>query len=89
MSKASFRYYLQNYNLPRTCLFCSMPKFSDSFFDKLYGEDFELNQPAAVELPEGDVAFVDYLAQTASKLALAPKDLRVAHLKARSNGHHS
>ena len=80
MSKASFRYYLQNYNLPWTCLFCSMPKFSDSFFYELNGKDFELNQPAAVKLPEGDVAFVDYLAQTASKLALAPKDLRVAHL---------
>ena len=80
MSKETFRYYLQNYNLPWTCLFCSMPKFSDSFFDDLNGEDFKLNQPAATELPEGDVAVEDYLAQTASKLALVPKDLRVAHL---------
>ena len=78
MSKAYFRYYLQNYNLPWTCLFCSMPKLSDSFFDQLNREDFD--QPAATELPEGDVAVVDNLTQTASKLALAPKDLCVAHL---------
>ena len=32
----------------------------------------------------GDVIVVDHLAQTASKLASAPKDLRVAHLNIRS-----
>ena len=78
MSKASFWYYLQNYNFPWTCLFCSMAKLSDSFFDELNGEDFD--QPASAELPEGNVAVIDYLALTASKLALAPKDLPVANL---------
>ena len=79
LSKAPFRYYLKNYNLPWTCVFCSMSKISDSFFDELNGEDFELNQPAATELLEGDVAVEDYLAQTASKLALAPK-IYVRHI---------
>ena len=47
LSKAPFRYYLKSYNLPWTCVFCSMSKISDSFFDELNGEDFELNQPTA------------------------------------------
>ena len=34
MSKATFKYYLKNFNLPWTCSFCSLPKFSDSFFEQ-------------------------------------------------------
>jgi len=34
MSKLTFKYYLKNFNLPRTCFFCSLPKFSDSFFEE-------------------------------------------------------
>jgi len=34
MSKATFKYYLKNFNLPWTCYFCSLPKFSDSFFEQ-------------------------------------------------------
>ena len=33
MSKATFKYYLKNFNLPWTCSFCSLPKFSDSVFE--------------------------------------------------------
>jgi len=34
MSKATFKYYLTNFHLPWTCFFCSLPKFSDSFFEQ-------------------------------------------------------
>jgi len=34
MSKATFKYYLKSFNLPWTCSFCSLPKFSDSFFEQ-------------------------------------------------------
>ena len=35
MSKTTFKYYLKNFNLPWTCCFCSLPNFSDSFFEQL------------------------------------------------------
>ena len=35
MSQATFKYYLENFNFPWTCSFCSLPKFNDSFFEQL------------------------------------------------------
>lgn len=34
MNKATFKYYFNNFNLPWTCSFCSLLKFSDSFFEQ-------------------------------------------------------
>ena len=79
MGKATFKYYLENYSLPWTCLFCSLPKLSDSFFDQSSGDSDILRNFSQEAKLESDVIVVDHLAQTASKLASAPKDLRVAH----------
>ena len=84
MGKTIFKYYLENYSLPWTCLFCSLPKLSDSFFDQSSGDSNILRNNSQEAKLEIDVIVVDHLAQTASKLASAPKDLRVAHLNIRS-----
>ena len=34
MSKATFKYYLNNFDPPWTRFFCSLPRFSDSFFEQ-------------------------------------------------------
>ena len=34
MSQETFKYYVENFNLPWTCSFCSLPKLNDSFFEQ-------------------------------------------------------
>ena len=84
MGKATFKYYLENYSLPWTCLFCSLPKLNDSFFGQSSGDSDILRNYSQEAKLESDVIVVDHLAQTASKLASAPKDLRVVHLNIHS-----
>lgn len=42
--------------------------------------------PQEAKLENDEIVVVDYPEQTASKLVLAPKDLRVAHLRAKDIG---
>ena len=81
---AADKYYLENFSLPWTCLFGSLPKFNDSFFEQPSGDlDLSRNNSQEATL-DSDEIVVDYLEHTASKLASTPKDLLIAHLNIRS-----
>ena len=94
MGRQVFKYYLDNHHLDWECDFCSLPNFSDSFFDQTGNESFTVedsihnelstNVEHSVEAPPNKVNprenAENYLQQAALHLNSSPRDLKIAHL---------
>ena len=90
MDRQVFKYYLQNRHLDWECAFCSLPNFSDSFFDQTGNDslteddsihnEYSTNVAASLREPNPRDDADNYLQQAALHLNSSTKDLKIAHL---------